>query len=93
MSRRVNQPVAVDAADDGAPVAFCWHDRWHSVRQVLKHTREWIGVLDGEPQRDIFVIRSERGVCELHFSSFPSDDAGDDTVDGSGTWLLAAWCD
>lgn len=89
MSRRVDRPVRVraDAAGmplevEGVPVRRC-HDHW----------REWIGVHDGEPERDIWLAELGSGVCELHRLRWLSSDDDPERDDGEGRWLLHAWRD
>ena len=55
-----------------------------TVHGWASHHREWIGVLDGEAQRDVWLIATNRGVCELHRLSRPKAD--DD--DGDCEWVL-----
>ena len=55
-----------------------------AVHGWASHHREWIGVLDGEAQRDVWLVATNRGVCELHRLSRP---ASDDEEDG-GEWVL-----
>ena len=55
-----------------------------TVHGWASHHREWIGVLDGEAQRDVWLVATNRGVCELHRLSRPIAD--DD--DGDCEWVL-----
>lgn len=41
------------------------HWPWEVIR-VVSHWREWLGALDGEPERDIWHVLTRRGGCELH---------------------------
>ena len=38
------------------------------ILSILAHHREWIGVLDGEPERDVWLVETPDGICELHRS-------------------------
>ena len=55
-----------------------------TVHGWASHHREWIGVLDGEAQRDVWLVATNRGVCELHRLSRPKSD--DD--EGDSEWVL-----
>ena len=59
------------------------------VTNVAARHREWIGVLDGEPERDIWHVDTPRGPCELHHLRHPS--AEEDEPDGY--WILFRWED
>ncbi|MES2465414.1 MAG: hypothetical protein V4671_33010 [Armatimonadota bacterium] len=50
------------------------------VRRVLDHWREWIGILQGESERDLWRLETPLGICEVHLLR-PSH------------WLLARWED
>ena len=66
------------------------------VLSVVAHHREWIGVLDGEPERDVWRVLIGRGVCELHYLHYPTGSAGDAELAESsdnGEWLLVRWED
>lgn len=90
MSRILNQAIDVRCDTNGDPVAIWFPHDSREVRVVtrLAHWREWIGILDGEPERDVWRVALAQGVCELHGVRLP---AGEDqiTVD----WSLARWED
>ncbi len=92
MSRLDGRPahVACDAA--GRPAAFTLADETRPVpvAAVLDHFREWIGALDGEPERDVWQVETARGVCELHHLRHPTEDVNDPV---GGDWLLFRWED
>ena len=75
MSRLVGKPIAVVTGPDSAP---CWVNGWE-VLHVHSFHREWIGALEGEPERDVWRIETAQGVLELHLVH--------------GTWALAKWED
>lgn len=82
----VNQPVTVQTdGETGAPT----HVDGVHVRRVLDHFREWIGILQGEPERDIWRVETAHGICEVHLiqSGHPGQP------DHPGHWLLARWED
>jgi hypothetical protein len=83
------QPTRVKLTGD-APVAFLLPGTRDVVRitAVLDHWREWIGVLDGEPERDVWHVETARGTCELHGLGYPK---GDEEPERS--WILFRWDD
>lgn len=83
-------PDECDAA--GRPATFILADekRPVPVAAVLDHFREWIGVLGGEPERDVWQVEIMRGVCELHHLRHPTEDVNDPA---GGDWLLFRWED
>lgn len=79
MSRIANRPVSVEIDPaTGEPLRV----DGIVVRRVLDHWREWIGILQGEPERDLWRLELEtpRGICEVHFLE-------------PNHWLLARWED
>ena len=60
-----------------------------AVTGVAEHHREWIGVLEGEPERDVWRVDTPRGSCELHHLRQPT--AEDEEPDGY--WLIFRWDD
>jgi hypothetical protein len=78
-------PVHVTTDSQNRPVTV----QGVPVLQRLTTFREWIGILDGEPQRDVWRVETARGICELHYLSYP--DGNTDTAPGS--WLLVGWED
>ncbi len=58
-----------------------------TVQGWASHHREWIGILDGEAQRDVWLVATHRGVCELHRLSRPKSD-DDDSDEGDCEWVL-----
>ena len=92
MSRLVGRPAHVTCNEEGAPISFRIGGERLTVpvRERVAHWREWIGVLDGEPERDIWRVDTPRGVCELHRLRHPRED--EDEAKG-GRWLLFSWED
>ena len=77
MSRIVSRPVSVETDPaTGEPLRV----DGVAVRRVLDHWREWIGILQGEPERDLWRLETPHGICEVHCVA-PSH------------WLLARWED
>ena len=75
---------------DGAPAAFLVPGTRDVVEisGVVDHWREWIGALDGEPERDVWRVETARGTCELHGLAVPK---GDEEPERS--WILFRWDD
>jgi hypothetical protein len=107
MSRLVGRPVEV-ICDNGVPVAFrlngpalitpaaCPPVNGGQELQVIglvAHWREWIGVLDGEPERDVWQVETPHGTCELHCLRHPNDQADEPGENDPGEWLLYRWDD
>lgn len=103
MSRLVGRPVAVDSAPGGAPASLrLWDGRDLPVVAVLDRWREWFGVLEGEPERDVWRVDTPAGACELH-QIRTAAGVGEAEVSGGppagssgeacGVWVLHAWLD
>lgn len=76
--------VRTDAQDRPIQFVASGSSQVVAVHGWAFHHREWIGVLDGEAQRDVWIVATNRGVCELHRLSRPLSD--DD--DGNSEWVL-----
>jgi hypothetical protein len=93
MSRRVNGP-------EGMPTEVTT-DEWNRpltvegepVLRRLAYFREWIGILDGEPQLDVWRVETPSGICELHFRSYPNGEEEKNALDPACVWILARWED
>lgn len=104
MSRLDGRAIrVVSTGPDGAPAAFLLPDsRAAALRQVaqvaqvahvLDHWCEWVGALQGEPERSIWRVELEGGaICELHHRRCPTADDPDPGPE-SGDWLLYRWED
>lgn len=55
-----------------------------AVLDWASHHREWIGLLDGEAQRDVWLVATDKGTYELHRLSRPQSDEDED----GGEWVL-----
>jgi len=79
--------IAVETDGDGNPVAFTLPDGQppQAILNHLAYWREWIGVLEGEPERDVWWVRTPRGICEIHCLRQPTAE--------TEVWLLHAWGD
>ena len=81
--------VAVD--DEAKPRSFIIRgDRSTiSVTGIAKHWREWIGILNGNAERDIWHVETPRGTCELHNLRQPTVKDTEPT----GYWMIFRWED
>ncbi len=59
------------------------------VTGKIEHFREWVGALEGAPERDIWRVETPRGTCELHHLRHPTVE--DD--EPNGYWLIFRWDD
>jgi hypothetical protein len=67
MSRLDGRIISVETDSDGNPIAFILPGSPRDeVRQQLTYWREWIGILSGEPERDVWRVQTPRGICEIH---------------------------
>ena len=66
-------PVRVETdATTGAPHRIEFDRERTFVQEVVGFFREWIGVLEGEPQRDVWHVKDASGrLCELHHLFLP----------------------
>ena len=60
------------------------------VIHICAFHREWIGALEGEPERDVWRVETGRGLMELHHLHLPAEGL---VPTDSGTWLLSRWED
>jgi hypothetical protein len=79
------KPVSLLLPEDGCP-------RRVRVLGHLDYWREWIGILDGEPQRDVWLLETSDGICELHFLCY-CRESDTPVKTGNGEWILARWVD
>ena len=93
MSRLLNAPVAVVTDAAGTPRTVHLPDEPLPQRVVEARPgwREWIGSLSGEPERDVWIVETERRVCELHCLRQPTGE--DEEEPAGGEWLLHRWMD
>ena len=91
MSRRVELAVTVTCDNRGVPVSLTFPGNWNAVPifQPFDHWREWFGIIDGEPERDVWQVETPQGICELHCLRTPQLD----DEPGFSHWLLYRWED
>ena len=91
MSRIVRQPVAVRLGAFRQPLCVVYEGEYWPVLTVGRHWREWIGVLANEPERDIWQVEIEIGVCEIHFLKYHTPPRGQDAEPAG--WQIYRWED
>jgi hypothetical protein len=53
-----------------------------------------VGALAGEPERDVWVVETELGICELHRLRAGAPAEEESPADrGDDEWVLARWED
>jgi hypothetical protein len=94
VSRLLDRPVSVACRADGSPAAFVWEGSRLVVRDIANHFREWVGALEGAPERDIWRVETAWGICELHHLHPPADEDKEETGEATaGAWILHRWED
>ena len=63
------------------------------VLGVRRHWREWLGALDGEPERDIWQVETPPGVCELHCLRAAGEEDKEEAGQSGGQWIVFRWED
>ena len=71
MSRRLSRPVEVQCDGGGVPLSIQAGGVPLPVLAVVDDWREWFGVLAGEPERDVWLVDTPKGVYELHCVPLP----------------------
>ena len=89
MSRLDGRWARVECDGRGQPARFVLAGTKEvlPILGVRRHWREWLGALDGEPERDIWQVETPPGVCELHCLRAPGEEESD------GQWLVFRWED
>lgn len=91
MSRLDGRYADVTLDAESRPISFLirgdegtiWVTDW------AKHWREWIGILNGNFERDIWHVETSQGTCELHHLRQPTiKDA-----EPAGYWMIFRWED
>lgn len=78
---------------DGVPAIVAWGRVRLSVTGIVDAWREWYDVLDGGPERDVWVLETERGVCEVHGLRSVTAGLAQDVECPCDHWLLCRWED
>lgn len=94
LSRHANRSAAVTFGTDGIPAAISFGRTQLTVTGVLDTWREWYDVLDGGPERDIWILETGNGICEVHgLRAAITDQAQGDSERPYDQWLLCRWED
>ena len=91
MSRLVKRPVAVLCDAAGRPSLLVLDRDRFPVLAVGGHWREWIGVVDGAPERDIRRVETARGISALHNTRRVPGRPTDEDPEPEGEWIPHAW--
>ncbi len=91
MSRLDGRYADVETDEQARPSGFMiWGDRTPiAVTGWAKHWREWIGVLNGNAERDIWHVETPLGTCELHHLRQPTAKE----EEPAGYWMVLRWED
>ena len=73
MSRSLNRSIEVECDEIGVPAFILAGRASLPVRSIIDGWREWFGAIFGEPERDVWIVETGRGVYELHCVRFPTD--------------------
>ena len=96
MSRLDGRMIQVETDGDGNPTAFTLPGGTlcQKVINYISYWREWIGILEGEPERDIWWVQTEGGICEIHCLRYLTTDKPDkQAASRESMWLIHAWED
>lgn len=92
MSRYADKPAVVVFGSNGIPAEVSFGRTRLTVIGVMDAWREWYDVLDGGPERDIWILETGNGICEVHglraaiTDQFQAERPCDQ-------WLLCRWED
>lgn len=65
-----------------------------AVTGIVDAWREWYDVLDGGPERDVWILETKSGVCEVHgLRAAPGDPAQKEGEPPCDQWVLCRWED
>ncbi len=84
MSRRLSRPVDVQCDWGGVPILIRVGPAPLPVCAVLDDWREWFGVLFGEPERDVWIVDTPKGVYELHCVRYQPENGSEP----QGQWII-----
>ena len=71
MSRCLSRSVDVRCNAKGVPVSILAGRAYLPVCEVVDEWREWFGSVFGEPERDVWIVDTPKGIYELHHVGFP----------------------
>ena len=94
MSRHANKTATVVFGADGVPTEVSFGRTRLAVSGVLDAWREWYDVLDGGPERDIWILETGDGICEVHgLRAAVTDLIQEGSERSCDQWLLCRWED
>jgi len=90
MSRCLGRPVKVQCDGRGVPAFILTGRASLPICGIIDGWREWFGAIFGEPERDVWIVDTPKGVYELHCIRFPEKDAPGDsqTEQEQGHWVM-----
>lgn len=92
MSRYADKTATVITGSDGEPTEVSFGRTRLVVTGIMDAWREWYDVLDGGPERDIWILETSGGVCEVHGlrAALADQSQAEPPCD---QWLLCRWED
>ncbi len=92
MSRYADKPAVVIFGADGVPTEVSFGRTRLAVTGIMDAWREWYDVLDGGPERDIWILETGSGICEVHGLrvAIANQSQAERPCD---QWLLCRWED
>ena len=92
MSRYADKPAVVIFGADGVPAEVSFGRTRLVVTGVMDAWREWYDVLDSGPERDIWILETGNGICEVHGLRVAIADQSQ-AERPCDHWLLCRWED
>ncbi len=93
MSRHASKTATVVFVN-GAPAEVAVGRARLTVMGIVDAWREWFDVLDGGPERDVWILETDSGICEVHgLRAVPGDQTQEDGERPCDQWLLCRWED
>lgn len=85
MSRRISRFVDVQCSAKGVPLFIHTGRASLPIREVVDDWREWFGAIFGEPERDVWIVDTPKGIYELHHVGYSPDK---DAEKAQGEWIM-----
>ena len=93
MSRHASKTATVIVVN-GVPAEVAVGQLRLPIIAVVDAWREWFDVLDGEPERDVWILETDSGICEVHgLRAAVADQPQEETERSCNQWLLCRWED
>ena len=94
MSRLAVKAVQVICTPEGMPTVIITGRTRFVVGGIVDRWREWFDVNDGEPEREVWIVDTDGGMCEVHgLRPFPSSEPPGEEDVPCAEWLLCRWED